>query len=272
MKLDITERKRIESRVVGAVERGEIRPFFQPLVDLKRDGYVVGFEALARWYDSDFGLVMPDKFINAAERVGAMDDITISMMESVCAAARKTPSDVVFAINLSPSFLVKSDSAQRLIRTADRHGIDLRRFEFEVTENILISDVETARSVLMELRSRGASIALDDFGAGYSSLQYIRSLPFDKVKIDRMYVSDMSENDGSTIVNAVLSLAASLAFTTTAEGIEDEHTAAMLTMLGCMRGQGWLYGKPVPEKEMLRIVRERSDVENAEQGTLRAAG
>ncbi|MEM0986751.1 MAG: EAL domain-containing protein [Pseudomonadota bacterium] len=253
MKADIEERRRIENRVGPAIERGDVRPFFQPLVELK-SGNLIGFEALARWQDDEMGMVMPDKFIGAAERTGVVEPLTLSMMDSVCVAAAQMPSDLLFAVNLSPIHLRQPDFARRLIETAEKYRLQLSRFEFEVTENTLIADVDTARKGLLELKARGASIALDDFGAGYSSLQYIRALPFDKVKIDRIYVRDITENEGSTIVNAVLSLAASLAFTTTAEGIEDEETAEMLRILGCNRGQGWHYGKPMPMDEAIALA------------------
>ncbi|MEO0498253.1 MAG: bifunctional diguanylate cyclase/phosphodiesterase [Pseudomonadota bacterium] len=248
MRKDLDQRKWVDSHLIDAMTNDKIRPFFQPLIDIKQ-AKVVGFEVLARWVCDDT-TVFPDQFIAAAERSGQICPMTFHLLNRTCEFATKLGGDHTYAINLSPVHLRSPDEADKIIELINSHGLGLDRFEFEVTENVVIDDMKTAAEFLGRLRQAGASIGLDDFGAGYSSLQYIRGLPFDKIKIDRAYITDINKNDGSTIVNAIISLSRALGFKVTAEGIEDYETADLLDALDCDRGQGWLWSKAVPAEEV----------------------
>ncbi len=249
MRKEQDRRRWIETKIEKAIAAKKIRPHYQPLINLY-DDTIVGFEVLARWHDDEEGQIYPDQFIAAAERIGKIGILTDHLIDEVTDFALELGQDFIFAVNLSPLQLTSIDSADNIIKRITDKGLPLSRFEFEVTENVLIKDTKTANDVLARLRSKGASIGLDDFGAGYSSLQYIRTLPFDKIKIDRGYVKDILTHDGSTIVNAVLSLSNALGFTATAEGIEDVETVDLLKALGCGRGQGWFYAKAMPPEDI----------------------
>ncbi|MEN0087532.1 MAG: bifunctional diguanylate cyclase/phosphodiesterase [Pseudomonadota bacterium] len=254
MRKDLDQRKWVDSHLVDAMENDKIRPFFQPLIDLRR-GSVIGFEVLARWVCDD-RTVFPDQFISAAERSGQVCPMTFHLLQRTCEFATELGGDYTYAVNLSPVHLRDPDEANKIIDLITSHGLTLDRFEFEVTENVVIDDMKTASEFLGRLRKAGASIGLDDFGAGYSSLQYIRGLPFDKIKIDRAYITDITKNDGSTIVNAIISLSRALGFKVTAEGIEDFGTADLLEALDCDRGQGWLWSKAVAAEEVRNKLSE----------------
>jgi diguanylate cyclase (GGDEF)-like protein len=254
MRKAIQKQRWIDERIGAAIDQQHIKPYYQPLIDL-RDDSIVGFEVLARWPMSDAGQIFPDEFIEAAERTGEINRMTFMMLEEVIEFAREIGPQYVMAINLSPHQLTDIEIADKITSLIENAGLKVTQFEFEVTENSLISDIKTAASILAKLRARGASIGLDDFGAGYSSLQYIRALPFDKIKIDRAYVNEMLSHDGSTIINAVLSLSNALGFTATAEGIENIETVDMLKALGCGRGQGWYYAKAMPPIETKAFIK-----------------
>jgi len=253
MRKNLEKQKWIEAKISSAIEDGQIKPYYQPLINLYDDS-IAGFEVLARWPASETGPIFPDEFIGPAEKSGEIGRMTFKLMRDVVKVASEMEEDYVFAVNLSPIQLQDEAVADELISIIESSGLKLSKFEFEVTENTLIKDTKTAHTILEKLRKRGASIGLDDFGAGYSSLQYIRALPFDKIKIDRAYVNEMLTHDGSTIINAVLSLSNALGMATTAEGIEDQETVDMLKALGCERGQGWFYAKAMSEEDMKVFV------------------
>lgn len=254
MRKDLDQRKWVDSHLLDAISSEKIRPFFQPLIDI-RHAKVAGFEMLARWVCEDT-TVFPDQFIAAAERSGQVCPMTYHLIEKTCEFAVELGGDYTYAINLSPVHLRDPDEADKIIQLITGYGLTMDRFEFEVTENVIIDDMKVAADFLGRLRKAGSSIGLDDFGAGYSSLQYIRGLPFDKIKIDRAYITDVTKNDGSTIVNAIISLSRALGFKVTAEGIEDFETADLLEALDCDRGQGWLWAKAVPAEEVVAKLME----------------
>jgi PAS domain S-box-containing protein len=224
----------------GALERNELVPCFQPLVEL-HTGCLMGFEVLARWRHPEHGLVLPQNFIALAENNG----LAISLL----------PDPLVLAVNISPTQLLHLDLPQQIRLLAEETGYPLERLVVEITESALINNLDRAKVITAELKTIGCRLALDDFGTGYSSLGHLQALPFDELKIDRSFIRSMtSVRDSRKIVAAIIGLGHSLGIITVAEGIETEAQADMLLWLGCKQGQGWLYGKPVPVEEIARIV------------------
>ena len=248
------DRARLEGDLRRAIDRNEIVPFFQPLVDLKT-GSIVGVEVLARWYHAERGWVSPALFIPLAEDLGVIGALMERLLRQACRDALFWDSDLTVAFNVSPLQL-RDDSLPPLIRTVlGETGFPARRLEIEVTESALVQDLDLARSLLEELRDSGVKLALDDFGTGYSSLKHLRCLPFDKLKIDASFVGAMVDDpESSKIVAAVVGLGHSLGLSTVAEGVETSQVADLLRDLGCDIGQGWLYGRAVPAAELEALI------------------
>ncbi|WP_349321831.1 EAL domain-containing protein [Asticcacaulis sp. MM231] len=241
------ERTLIELELRSAVEKGEIRPYFQPLICL-RDGRIEGYEILARWDHPSFGLVTPDRFITVAEEAGLIGDISLSLLKQACEQARSWPKGTYLSLNISPVQFRDCQLSTKICDILDRTGFSAACLEIEITENALVHDVDVARRTLISLKARGMTLALDDFGTGYSSLQHLRSLPFDKLKIDQSFVTSMSESaESRKLVKAIIAMSHSLGLKTTAEGIETHAQALRLTQMGCETGQGYLFGKPSPQ-------------------------
>ncbi|MET0547078.1 MAG: EAL domain-containing protein [Caulobacterales bacterium] len=233
----------LEAELRVAIPNGGIIPFFQPVVWLK-DETLASFEVLARWPHETRGMIPPCEFIPAAEEAGLIDKMFWAMLSQSCAAALKAKGDFGIAVNISPSQIRDDWLPQKVMRTLREHNFPPHRLEIEVTETAMISDSARAKNVLVSLKNQGIRVALDDFGTGYSSLALLRSLPIDKVKIDRSFVTNMLvEKENATIVNAIVGLGRSLGLVVTAEGIEDFDTARALRDIGCEYGQGYVFGK-----------------------------
>lgn len=239
-----------------ALQRGEIIPYFQPLVAM-RSGQLVGFEALARWPRADGRMIPPGVFIPQAEEAGLIDSLTMHIVRSATRAAATWPDDLLLSVNLSPHLLRDHTLAERLGEIIRQSGFPLSRMIFEVTESALIDFTETAHGVIAELKAMGARFAQDDFGTGYSSLRQLQALPFDKLKIDASFVRTMTQQRNSRkIVAAIIGLGISLGLSTVAEGVETPQQADMLAAMGCDLGQGWWFGHPVPEMEVESAIAE----------------
>lgn len=247
-------RARLEGDLRQAIERDDIVCFFQPLVDM-RVGHVVGVEALARWHHAERGWVSPAEFIPLAEDLGLIGVLTERLLKRACQDALPWPAHVTVAFNVSPLQL-RDDALPAQIRAIlAETGFPACRLELEVTESALVQDLDLARSLLQDLRGSGIRLALDDFGTGYSSLKHLRSLPFDKLKIDASFVGGMvGDPESGKIVAAVVGLGHSLGLATVAEGVETVQVAELLRDLGCDLGQGWLYGRPVPAAELAALL------------------
>jgi PAS domain S-box-containing protein len=240
--------------ILRALERGDIYPAFQPLVELKT-GQVAGFEILARWQHEELGTILPDVFISEIEARGLSNRLTLSLLGKAFASIPLRESSLFVTVNLSPLQLQDTELPGLIAECARPSGFSLDRLMIEVTESALVDDMSRAKAVAGELKALGCSLALDDFGTGYSSLKHLESLPFDRLKVDRGFVSTMTEDrERRKIVAAVVGLGQSLGLLTVAEGIETQEQASMLLWLGCELGQGWLYGKPVPEAEIPRML------------------
>lgn len=205
------------------------------------DNCIIGFEALARWESKTLGRVPPDVFIPIAEEIGLINALGNQLFRRACLDAKMWPDTFTLAINVSPVQLRDPTLGLRILSTLGQTGFSPRRLEVEITESTLTENLGVAQAVIDELRRSGVRIALDDFGTGYATLSQLLSFRFDKIKIDRSFVSRLGESDDSkVIVRAILGIAKGLGLTTTAEGIEDAKQRAYLKANGCTEGQGYL--------------------------------
>jgi diguanylate cyclase len=238
------ERAALEYALRTAVRNDEILPHFQPLVHL-RDGSITGYEVLARWPHPTLGLVTPDQFIPIAVEVGLISELTFNILRRACRESLNWPGAPGISLNIAPVQLQDPSLPQKLLKILAECGFPPGRLEIEITEDALVSDLESARALLTSLKNVGVKISLDDFGTGYSSLRHLRELPFDHLKIDRSFVTNMSDSEEAlSIVRTIVQLAKNLGLGVTAEGIESAEQAAELHALGCERGQGFHLGKP----------------------------
>ena len=243
----------METELRQAVANGAMVAYFQPLVALQSEE-VVGVEMLARWPHPTRGMVPPSEFIPVVEDLGLIGLMTEQLLRRACCAAALWPDHVTLACNISPLQLRDSTLPEMIQSVLRETGFPPGRLELEITENAFVGDLDLACELLNQLKLLGVRLALDDFGTGYSSLRHLQTLPFDKIKIDRSFVSAMTaEAESGKIVAAVLALARSLGLTTTAEGVETVETASLLRMLGCDVGQGWLYGRPISAEDLASV-------------------
>jgi diguanylate cyclase (GGDEF)-like protein/PAS domain S-box-containing protein len=240
----------MEQDLRHALTDGGFEIHYQPLVSLA-SGDVTGCEALLRWRHPDRGMISPAEFIPVAEDTGLINEIGDWVLRTACAEAATWPAQVRLAVNVSPVQFKSGTLALKIMAALAASNLPAERLELEITEAVLIRDDEAALAILHRLRAIGVRIALDDFGTGYSSLSYLKRFPFDKIKIDRCFVSDINEADGSSsIVQAVVNIAAALHMTTAAEGVETEAQRALLRKLGCTEMQGYLFSAARPSAEV----------------------
>ncbi len=241
----IVARSRIEQELRRADFATEIKLQFQPIVEIS-SARVVAFEALARWHSPVLGLVAPDSFVPACERIGLIKDLTQIVIRKACAAARSWPHDIQISLNLSVHDLVSEDAISRLGSAIRDSRLCPTRITLEVTETALMQDFDQARDTLLALKALGANVSLDDFGTGYSSLSYVRQLPLDKIKIDRSFVADVVTDQASRdIVTMIVDLARNLRIGCIVEGVEDAEQVVILRALGCAVMQGYYFAKPM---------------------------
>jgi diguanylate cyclase (GGDEF)-like protein/PAS domain S-box-containing protein len=246
----------MEQDLRQALADGAFELHYQPLLDLA-SGEVTGCEALLRWRHPERGMVSPAEFIPVAEDTGLINELGDWVMQTACTEAAGWPSRVRLAVNVSPIQLKSPTLALRITGALAASGLSPDRLEIEITEAVLIHDDESALAILHQLRAIGVRIALDDFGTGFSSLSYLKRFPFDKIKIDRCFVSDIEVDGSAAIVQAVVNIAAARNMTTTAEGVETEQQREMLRQLGCTQMQGYLFSAPKPAAEARRLLGAR---------------
>lgn len=238
-------RRKLELDLRRALIAGEFELAYQPLVTVET-GAVAGFEALLRWRHPERGIVLPGEFIPLAEEIGLIIPLGDWILREACGTAASWPNNVRVAVNLSPVQFRSGNLFTSVVMALSAAGLQPHRLELEITEGVLLADTEGTMEVLHKLRDLGVRIAMDDFGTGYSSLSYLRSFPFDKIKIDRSFISDIqSDPEALAIVKAVTNLGRSLGMSTTAEGIETEEQLAQLRADGCSEVQGYLLGRPM---------------------------
>jgi diguanylate cyclase (GGDEF)-like protein len=254
------ERRRgaLANDLCDAVARGELRLEFQPQVD-SATFEVRGFEALLRWQHPEHGAVPPSEFVAVAESAGLTVPIGEWVLDEACRQAREWPAPAVVAINVSAKQLAAPGFVER-VRSAAR-GLAPDRVELEITESALVEDTNAAVATLRALRESGFRLALDDFGTGYSALGYLLRFPFDTLKIDRSFVTDLaSDGEAQVIVDTILAMARSLGLRTVAEGVESRLEAAMLRDKGCTLLQGWRGARPLPAASVAPFREGRDEV------------
>jgi diguanylate cyclase (GGDEF)-like protein len=259
MDAQVKARRVLEMDLRQAIVDGSFEVYYQPSVNLA-DNRIVGCEALLRWRHCERGMISPAEFIPVAEETGLINQLGEWVLTTACTEAASWPDDIKLAVNVSPVQFKSGTLALKIVAALAASGLPASRLELEITEAVLIRDDEAALAILHQLREIGVRIALDDFGTGYSSLSYLQRFPFDKIKIDRCFVNDIAEPDGSScIVQAVVNIAAARHMTTTAEGVETQQQRDLLSALGCAEMQGYLFSPAKPAAEIRQLFkRERS--------------
>ena len=257
----VKARRKLEMDLRRARTDGALEVYYQPCVSLQNNK-ITGCEALLRWRHAERGMISPAEFIPIAEETGLINQLGEWVLTTACAEAATWPDDIKLAVNVSPVQFKSGTLALKIVAALAASGLPANRLELEITEAVLIRDDEAALAILHQLRAIGVRIALDDFGTGYSSLSYLQRFPFDKIKIDRCFIDDLVEPEGSScIVQAIVNIAAARHITTTAEGVETQQQRELLRALGCAEIQGNLFSPARPAAEINRLClshRERS--------------
>ena len=257
---EMRRRRELEKDLREALQRDQLFLVYQPQISYQ-DHRIVGVEALLRWQHPEHGLVPPDQFIPLAEKNGSIIAIGEWVLDQACRQLREWHdqgfSELRMAVNLSTVQLHHNELPRVVSNILQMYRLPLRSLELEVTETGLMEDISTAAQHLLSLRRSGALIAIDDFGTGYSSLSYLKSLPLDKIKIDKSFVQDvLDDDDDATIVRAIIQLGKSLNMQVIAEGVETLEQEAYIIAQGCHEGQGYLYSKPLAARELTALLKQ----------------
>lgn len=259
MERDARRRMRLDAELRRAIERGELALHYQPIIDLAEQR-MVGVEALLRWTHPELGVVSPAEFVPVAERSGAIVEIGQWVLDTACrqlkAWAEAGHGHLHVAVNVSARQLRRGLGAQ-VESALQASGADPRNLQIEITEHSMVEDIDSNVAQLVALGERGIRVAVDDFGTGLSSLAYLKRLPIEKLKIDRAFIKDLPNSpDDAAIVQAILSMAHSLAMTVVAEGVETEAQRDYLQSLGCDCAQGWFYSRPVDAARLEPLLKQ----------------
>ena len=247
-------RRALELALRRAFENGEFELYYQPMLNFDQ-GSARCCEALLRWHCPERGMVSPGEFIPVAEEMGLIVPLGEWVIRQACRDAALWPGDICVAVNLSPTQLMHKNLLPTVLGALASSQLPARRLELEITEAVLMQNTEITLQTLHQLRALGIHISMDDFGTGYSSLSYLRSFPFDKIKIDRCFINGLDgSSESSAIVQAVAALAGSLGMTTTAEGVETREQLERVRELGCTDVQGFFYSRPVPVRELTKLL------------------
>jgi diguanylate cyclase (GGDEF)-like protein len=257
---EMRRRRELEKDLRDAIHRNQLHLVYQPQISY-RENRVVGVEALLRWQHPEHGFVPPDQFIPLAEQNGSIIAIGEWVLDQACRQLREWHDqgfvDLRMAVNLSTVQLHHNELPRVINNLMQMYRLPARSLELEVTETGLMEDITTAAQHLLSLRRSGALIAIDDFGTGYSSLSYLKSLPLDKIKIDKSFVQDvLDDDDDATIVRAIIQLGKSLNMQVIAEGVETAEQEAYIIAEGCHEGQGYLYSKPLQARELTAFLKQ----------------
>jgi len=257
MDAQVQERRNLELDLRRAIPAGEFELYYQPVVNL-RSNQVSGCEALLRWNHPKRGMIPPAEFIPVAEESGLISQLGEWVITTACTEAATWPDHIRIAVNISPVQFRGHTLALKVAAALAASGLPASRLEVEITETVLIRDDAAALAALHQLRALGVRIALDDFGTGYSSLSYLQRFPFDKIKIDRCFVNDIADSEGSSsIVQAVVNIANARHMTTTAEGVETRQQMELLRVLGCTDMQGYLFSPPRTAEDIRQLYFSR---------------
>ena len=252
------DEKRMESLMESALEASEFKIYLQPKVTLK-DKKIHAAEALVRWNSPVYGLIPPYRFIPLFERNGFLEKLDMYMIEEVCRVLENWQKEekmpIRISVNLSRMYIFKPGFANKIVELVNRHHIEHSMIEFEITENVIYDHSEELRSIIKELQHHGFLIAMDDFGSGYSSLNMLKDIPIDEMKVDQVFFRAEKENKERSfeIIKGVLSMAKSLHIHTVAEGVETEKEVAFLKEAGCDEIQGYYYAKPLCMKDFMEF-------------------
>lgn len=256
---ELAARLRQEEEFRRGLDNGEFVPFFQPLIDLETRE-VVGFEALARW-NSSRGLLEAEEFIEVAERTGLIGLLTFAILEQSLKEARSWPNHLKLAINISPTQFRDLRLAEQIAKLLTQTGFPAGRLEIEITEGSLLEDRDQVIATITSLKNLGTTISLDDFGTGYASLAQVRTLPIDRIKIDKSFINTMVKSDQTAaIVGTIASLGHSLQVPLTAEGVESEQIREALKDVGCSEAQGWLFGRAVSAEAVRAFLSPKTNL------------
>ena len=255
----VQARRILEGDMRAALAQDEFTLHYQPLVNLQSKK-VTAFEALMRWKHPKRGMVSPSDFIPVAEDMGLIVQLGEWALRQACAEATEWPDKICVSVNLSPAQFAKGNLVSVVMSALASSGLPPSRLELEITESVLLDKSERNIAILNQLRALGVRISMDDFGTGYSSIAYLRSFPFDKIKIDQSFVRDVLVDEGSlAIVRAIAGLGVSFGMITTAEGVETEEQMRCLNLEGCIEVQGYLYSEPVPASKIVDLLGSLTD-------------
>ena len=255
MNESLARRRRLEISLRNAIETGRFELHYQPLFDSDQVN-LTGFEALLRLTDDKLGPVPPTEFVPIAEEMGLISQIGEWVLVEACTVAAQWPTPLRIAVNLSPQQFRENGVVESVSKALAASGLDPRRLELEITESLLMHDTGAVLHQLSDLKQRGISIVMDDFGTGYSSLSYLWRFPFDKLKIDRSFLTESSQEDPNVrnILQTIVTLGHSMGMTVTAEGVETPTQARLLTMLSCDHLQGFHLGRPMPQTHLAAAI------------------
>lgn len=251
----------IETKMSKAMASRNFQLYYQPQFDAKTKE-LRGFEALLRWYDSDLGWISPEQFIPLAEETHLVVPLGDWVMTTALATIKewemKFSFNGIISVNVSPVQFVQEDFIEKLFKKIEKSGIDKKHLEIEITEGVLIDNVEDTISKLNKIREQGVGLSLDDFGTGYSSLRYLQILPLTTLKIDKSFVSNIAEKDGfeAKLTESIISLVSKMGLNTIAEGVENEEQLKMIQKFNCRTIQGFLLGKPMPKEQCEKLLVE----------------
>ncbi|WP_296031843.1 bifunctional diguanylate cyclase/phosphodiesterase [uncultured Treponema sp.] len=251
----------IETKMSKAMASRNFQLYYQPQFDAKTKE-LRGFEALLRWYDSDLGWISPEQFIPLAEETHLVVPLGDWVMTTALATIKewemKFSFNGIMSVNVSPVQFVQEDFIEKLFKKIEKSGIDKKHLEIEITEGVLIDNVEDTISKLNKIREQGVGLSLDDFGTGYSSLRYLQLLPLTTLKIDKSFVSNIAAKDGfeANLTESIISLVSKMGLNTIAEGVENEDQLKMIQKFNCRTIQGFLLGKPMPKEQCEKLLVE----------------
>ena len=268
MHIRAVTRLQLETDLRFAIERNEFEMYYQPIISLET-ATLVGFEALVRWNHPQRGLIPPNEFIPVSESTGLIVPMTVKILHSACSQVvewqRTSPTNTPLsvAVNLSGKHFGHPALVEQINTVIAETGMDPASLKLELTESAVMENAETAILMLKEIKKTGVQISIDDFGTGYSSLSYLHRFPIDLLKVDRSFVSAMEDNsENGEIVRTVIALAKALNLKVVAEGIESVHQYHQLKVLGCEYGQGYLFSKPLPVRDIERLLSDTSRWKN----------
>ncbi|WP_244323788.1 bifunctional diguanylate cyclase/phosphodiesterase [Mixta intestinalis] len=265
MSEQLVRRREMERALGQAVARDELRLFYQPRYSL-HSGRMDGAEALLRWQPSPPALVMPDSFIPLAEETGLILPISDWVLQRACRDALSWPEKFYVSVNISPVEFCRGDLAGRVASVLQLTGLPAERLELEITENVTLENPDNTLKVMQSLKRLGVRLTVDDFGSGYASLGYLKTFPFDGLKMDRSYMKDFPHSQQAhSIVNGIIGLGKAFSLVITAEGIENAEQFAELQAIACDEGQGYFLGRPMPGGDFARLLHGTEEDENQKE-------